>query len=268
MIIFLYGSDTYRRGRKLNEIVTQARAKYAHISVMSFDCEAGEGEEFGALREFVAQYGMFSSKKVAITYGLLGHSSKKEVVAFLQAVISLNDCMLIVCEDAALRKTSPFSFLLKPPVTAQEFGALTASQMAMFARQEGEAVGAKLSPDAYTFLLDYFKGDTWGLVTELRALGLTSRSLDCAGLHAVRLYEHAPDFFSSLMGLERGASAARLKVLETLVLAGEEPAKLFNMLASRAKSFEALQRFADYDIAVKSGALEYEEVLLDFVMSA
>jgi len=42
-------------------------------------------------------------------------------------------------------------------------------------------------------------------------------------------------------------------------------AKIFNILAAQAG--EKIPRMADYDIAVKSGKLDYEEVLLDLAIS-
>ena len=39
------------------------------------------------------------------------------------------------------------------------------------------------------------------------------------------------------------------------------------MLAYRLRSQKEADILADYDVAVKSGKLEYEEVLLDFVLA-
>ncbi|MFH1193342.1 MAG: hypothetical protein V1656_03470, partial [Candidatus Jorgensenbacteria bacterium] len=56
-----------------------------------------------------------------------------------------------------------------------------------------------------------------------------------------------------------------LVLLEGLLMR-EDGYRVFNSLAYAAEGIAA-ERLADYDISAKSGGLEYEEVLTDFVMS-
>ena len=56
----------------------------------------------------------------------------------------------------------------------------------------------------------------------------------------------------------------RLTALETLLAMNDPAAKLFNILASQWK--EKIPQFAKYDLAIKSGKLEYEEALVDLVI--
>ena len=58
----------------------------------------------------------------------------------------------------------------------------------------------------------------------------------------------------------------KLKDLEKLFLQKEAPAYIFNSLSYRA-SGRAAVRLADYDISIKSGGLDYEEALTDFLIS-
>ena len=64
--------------------------------------------------------------------------------------------------------------------------------------------------------------------------------------------------------LKGGSSIGeRLIALEKLIgERGDDPARIFNGLAYQLKNAEEAQMYADYDIAVKAGKLEYEEVLL------
>ncbi len=60
----------------------------------------------------------------------------------------------------------------------------------------------------------------------------------------------------------------KIEALEELFFAREEPAKIFNILASRNYlSPEMLKKLADYDVAVKSGKMDYDEVLVDLALS-
>ena len=57
---------------------------------------------------------------------------------------------------------------------------------------------------------------------------------------------------------------ARLSAM-TKLLEREDAAKLFNVLASQV-DVQDKNLMADYDVAIKSGRLEYEEVLTEFVL--
>ena len=56
----------------------------------------------------------------------------------------------------------------------------------------------------------------------------------------------------------------RLAALETLLVSGDPPPKIFNILASQWR--EKTHQMAEYDFAVKSGKLEYDDVLLALVL--
>ena len=59
----------------------------------------------------------------------------------------------------------------------------------------------------------------------------------------------------------------RLVDLEILFGHQEEPVKIFNILAtSYLNTVFSLQKLADYDAAIKSGKLDYEEALVDLAL--
>ena len=59
----------------------------------------------------------------------------------------------------------------------------------------------------------------------------------------------------------------KVKLLEKLFLQKEAAAYIFNSLGFMARGADAV-RLADYDVSVKSGHLDYEEALLDFVINS
>ena len=56
----------------------------------------------------------------------------------------------------------------------------------------------------------------------------------------------------------------RFLALETLLAIGDPPAKIFNILASQWR--EKTHEMAEYDFAVKSGKLEYDDALLALML--
>ena len=133
-----------------------------------------------------------------------------------------------------------------------------------------------MSDAATQFLGTVYQGNSWALVTELEKL----RALKTAGgvgaaagaaaivqksdLDALDL-EAAPNYWALLNGMKSYDARTRLFALEKLFATNDPPAKIFNILAAQAG--EKIPRMAEYDLAVKSGKLDYDEVLVDLALS-
>ncbi len=56
--------------------------------------------------------------------------------------------------------------------------------------------------------------------------------------------------------------------LEKLFIADEEPIQIFNIMASlKQLPLNLIKKLADYDVMVKSGKIDYEEILVDLALS-
>ena len=91
----------------------------------------------------------------------------------------------------------------------------------------------------------------------------------CRGVFETRHpASHMNSNFFAMIGKLSGRSPFSQKISSlTWLLETDEPAKIFNMLSAFAKAPEEKIKMADYDVAIKSGKLEYEEALLDLVIS-
>ena len=121
-----------------------------------------------------------------------------------------------------------------------------------------------LDDAAAQFLAGVHEGDSWALVTELQKLAsfkssITRKDLDTFGLLV------APDYWSLMNGMKSRDMRNRILALEKLFSINDPAAKTFNMLASQWR--EKTAQMAEYDFAVKSGKLNYEEVLLALALS-
>ena len=58
----------------------------------------------------------------------------------------------------------------------------------------------------------------------------------------------------------------KLLLLENLFERSGDSAMIFNFLTTFARSRGEKKMMADYDVAIKRGKLEYEEVLVDFIL--
>lgn len=275
MIIFLYGADSYRRRQKLKEIIEEYRQRGADNRRFDFndsESEAAHGEpreEFMRIKEFVSNNSIFGDKKTAVIENIFSYENSKSAIKILKDNLESNDLILIVSEEK--KPTKDFNFLLKKPVLFQEFKILESAQFEFFIKKEAEKRSLNLSARAIGFLAEIFKGDSWAMINELEKLSLISpENLEVDKLKEIIDYGQPiaqQKFFYAVNGILRNSSMEQKLVnLEILLSYQEEPAKIFNFLASLANTPLIIRKMADYDVAIKSGKMDYEEALVDFVL--
>ncbi len=261
MIIFLYGPDSYRRSGNERALVAEYRKKHSALSVGFFDSLGCTQEEeiqalWESIRIFVKNRSLFDDKKLVVFRARAGKIFITEEIKFLKEFLTREDAMLFLTVDGAPPK--PFAFLLASPVKFYEFGELTGMPLRDFVHGEARRRGLKMSEQGLARLAAEYRGDTWGLMTEIDRLALSSAK-DFVSTRVL-----PDDFIGVIKKMAYGGGVASLATLER-ALAHEDSAKIFNVLASFT-SGEKKRLMADYDAKIKFGTLDYESALTDFVM--
>ena len=251
MIIYLHGPDSYRRQQKLKEIIGEYKKKHSSLTIDRFYFD--EEKEEGKFENFIKGQSLFGGHRLAITSSV-GSIKDKNIIKLFESLAEAKEVVVLISEEKTLNKD--FSFLTKQPVINQEFKDLTTTQTYLFIKQEAIKRNLSLSATDVGMLTETYRNDNWGLVTELDKLalgGLVTQSSPQASL------------FQMLFRLQKKFPLkVRMATLEKL-LVDEDPAKIFNLLAYQ-KNVAARDVFANYDVLVKSGKLDYELVLLDLVI--
>lgn len=266
MVIYLYGPDSYRRGKCLTDIREKYAAKHSAFSLYEFDPSTpangasgvrGATDGLRELQDLCGAQSLFASKKFITLYHPfpLPPAEEKQYKKFLEGLVEQPDIVLAIVAEAAPPKA--FAFLLQQAKPVKEFPMPEGAAFERFIREEASLCGARLTPALLRELAAGFAGDTWGLVAELQKVAL-------GGVHVGVPSNAARDFFGALMALQHGTASRGLPILERL-LQSEDPAKLFNVLASRVAPHEKI-RFADYDVAIKTGKTDYALALTDYVL--
>jgi len=265
MIIFLHGPDSYRRQRKLDTIVEEYKQKHSGMSLGRFDLE-NEGE-FEKFRDFSGQMLIFDNKKLAVLKNISAVDGKK-LKEILKNNLNSEVLTILISEDSA----AGFETLLKKAFLSEKFEEFSGEKMKFVIQKEAKAVNVSLSADATDFLAEKFKKDSWGLMNELNKLFLwkgDGAKIDLADVKKAGDYSgEQPNIFNFINSIARNYSfKQKISDLEKLLIAGEEPAKVFNIMASlRYLPKSLVKKMADCDVAVKSGKLDYEEVFLDLAL--
>jgi DNA polymerase III delta subunit len=273
MIIFLYGPDDYRRSEKKRSIIAEFSKKRSEIGLGVFDLEEKTAlEELGG---FLRTQSIFETAKLAVLENAFELEAPKLSKLLKPFVEEKNITILITEKDKPLKA---LAFLLDKPVLAQKFEQLAGAEWTTFIQVEAKKNDVKLTPAAAQFLGTIYEGDTWGLITEIEKLrGFKNSGVVAAGKTVVASapidkkdldifdFEVAPNYWGLINGLKSFDIKNRLYSFETMLAANDPPAKIFNILASQWQ--EKTPHMAEYDLAVKSGKVDYEEALVDLLIS-
>ncbi|MDP3947424.1 MAG: hypothetical protein Q8Q41_01880 [bacterium] len=254
MIIFLHGTDGYARALKARWWAREYGKKHGLSPALSFDM--AEEEALPALREFCGSASMFSAYQLAVLGNIFASPDAQALAKFLKGQAERSESVIVISEEK--KPPTMFAFLLKLK-WCEEFPAPQGPARAAFIKEEAARRGIELEMGAARMIERASGGDTWWIATELDRAALLGKTtitlqdvpeldIEAAGVEGL-LYE-----------LRSFSRSVRLAALEKLLRRGHDPGMVFNRLAYRdAKS---LSVFADYDVLVKSGKLDYEEVLL------
>lgn len=265
MIVFLYGPDSYRREEKKRGILREFRAKHPESNIEHIDAEkdpSGSGlmARFGALS-------IFDQAELVVVENAY-KISKKDFSAIAEAYGASFSRTMVVSESE--KPPKHFEVIIKnsgkngsKKILAQEFGVLEGRSWHDFIKKNAFNLGLELSVEAERKLSELYDGDSWGLITELEKISCLDKKnikpediTDFGGMGA-------PDFFEMIGSFRSPLVSVRIGMLEKLFSSGEPAAKIFNILAYQGKNSV---KFSEYDVMIKSGKLEYEEALLDFVL--
>jgi DNA polymerase III delta subunit len=290
MIIFLYGPDDYRREEKRRWYIKEFEKKYSGLSVRTFDFAGGltasmnsrlngevcargvagqaqptaNGKEdiLEEFKSFSRSQSIFASKKLAVLENLY-EADEEKLKETLPEIAAKKDTIVLCSERERPAKT--LSFLLEKPAAAERFEFLSGYEWEIFIKTAAKELGLQLAESTLRFLAGVYRNNTWGLVTELEKISNLKKGVveekDLAGLDL----EIAPDYWTLLDGLRNRDLKTRIVALEKLFEMGEPLPKVFNILASTWR--EKTPQMAEYDLKVKSGKLDYEEVLVDLAIS-
>ncbi len=268
MIIFLYGPDEYRREQKKNELIAVFQKKHSGLGLGHFD--AADGDSRAAFLNFLENQSMFEPAKLAVLRNAY-ETEDKEFVKRVQAAKTMPGVSVLVSETdippkafAFLRKEEKGNSKEEGGSLVQKFEHASGAEWRAFLKREAKEREAELEPEALEFLARAYEKDAWRAVTELQKLALLGRKATRKDLETMSI-ELAPNFWATMNALKSPRVGERLNMLERMLARSEPAAKIFNILSAQWP--DRISMLAKYDAAVKSGKCEYEEILVDLVLS-
>jgi len=253
MIITIYSKDSYRRIKALKEIINSYLEKYS--AYYRFDLP--EVGDLGDIKSVLSTNSMFSDKKLIVIDNPFANKPKKELKDILKDTSKTKDTVIVLNTDKKIPAGLPF--LKKEPNLYKEQEDLGGESLKRFILREAKELGVSLTQKDIDSLEETHGKDTWAIVKELEHASLR----DTPKLN-ISSFGESFDYFKNLNTFRRGYSTEqRMTALENLLVGRkDEAARIFNGIAFRPSNEKEALTLASYDILVKSGKLDYEEVLL------
>jgi DNA polymerase III delta subunit len=273
VIYYCYGADSYRRIKEVRALCEKTLLRVPSSDVRTVDFEEDE-EAWKKVRDFVRQPSMFENNKMVCVHEshAVEEKGEREWIKLLKTLLHDTHCTIII-SDSTDKPRKAFSFLLASPAHTIHTPQLEGKLLDTFLQHEATRLHLTFEKEAWNYFLAFIHSrgseSTWNGVRELEKLALMEYegAITEKQLRATTQWTAMAEIFSTarkLIGSE--APTKKIMILEWLLAQGEEPARLFNLLAYIATGSEALH-LADLDVAVKSGNAEYEEALLQYVLS-
>lgn len=183
MVIFLYGPDTYRSRRKLQEMKQKFIEKKDQRGFSVAVLEANN-LNIDAFRKAVLSQGLFVAKRLIIIENLLKQKKDKaliqEIFNYLKK-IKRDEDNVVIFWDEAVEKTQLsdiqkqiFDLLIKGKYS-QEFPLLSDKELVAWIKKEVLKQGNKIQPPAAQILAQQIGPDLWRLSNELDKLSVNTK---------------------------------------------------------------------------------------------
>ncbi len=260
MIIFLYGADTFRSHRMLQEMKNKF---IKDVDPGSNSLSALDGATTGLkeIGEKINTGSLFVKKRLVVIENVFKNKKTKvfaELADYLKKFSTGEDNIVIFIDEELNTKDKPlkvdakklFAFLSKQKFV-QEFKTLSNLQLLNFIKKETNVYGKEMSAAAASLLINLTSGDLWSIASEIKKLSFYSANKiinenDVKELCAGTVNE---DIFALTDALSAKNKALALKLIEEQYAAGLSDEYLIAMLVRQFKILLQIKSALDNNLS-------------------
>lgn len=242
MIYILFGEDTYRSRKKLNEIIEEYRKKAGtDFNLEKIDAEEGD---LASLKNIVQSGSLFSPKKLVIVEGAF--SSEKNFSHLLEAARGageFKDTFLILWDRSLSAEGLGRLEEVRPLADkVQEFKSLTGRVLQGWVEEEAKKRGLKLYPVQLAHFAS-LGSDLWRLSNELDKMALADGvELAKSIAEEQNVFQLGDTFFVS--------PKIALGTLLNLLHQGHDDFSLFSYLVNHGRTLFTVKIYLDKGVSV------------------
>ncbi|MEI7424523.1 MAG: DNA polymerase III subunit delta [Candidatus Staskawiczbacteria bacterium] len=258
MIYFIFGEDSFRSKRKLEEIVLGY--KEIHKSGLNLIYINAEKESFNDFYSRLQINSMFSEKKLIVVKNIFNDDKFQD--NFLENIKNLENIkdIIIVYEDNAPDARTKLFKSLQKCAKCQEFNYMQPALLKKWVAEEFSKNKVKINIEALELLVNYIKDDLWRLTNEINKLSnyKTNSSILKEDIELLVKPNIESDIFKTIDALASKNKKLALSLLHKHLDDGEFPLKLLAMISYQFRTLLIIKDLQDNKepyagIAKKSG---------------
>ncbi len=228
MILFLYGPDTFRSKRKLEEIIE--RYKKIHksgLNLIFLDLEEKKYQDFIENFQPVA---MFREKKLIVLKNASKNPSFKE--NFQKEIKNFKNSKEIILFYEGEITEDNFFKKIKENSKWQEFGILEGEKLKLWVKREIKKLGGEIEERALDKLIEFVGSDLWRMENEIKKLISFSqdKKIKQKDVEILVKPEIEMDVFKTIDAIAKRNRILALKLIQKHLERGESPLYLLSMI--------------------------------------
>lgn len=246
MIIFLYGADTFRSHRLLQEMKNKFIKDVDHES-NSLSVLDGQTTTLKEIGEKINTGSLFVKKRLVVIENIFKNKKTKifpELAEYLKKFSTSEDSVIIFIDEELNSKDRPlkvdakklFTFLSKQKYV-QEFAPLSNIQLLSFIKKEASSYQKEMSSIAASILINLSGADLWVIASEIKKLSFYSleKMISEKDVKELCVGTVSDDIFALTDALSTKNKALALKLLEEQYASGLSEEYLIAMFIRQFK---------------------------------
>ncbi|MDD4990342.1 MAG: hypothetical protein PHW31_03470 [Candidatus Pacebacteria bacterium] len=234
MLIFLHGSDDYRLGQKLNEIVSQYTEKYgSSLDLAKVNLQEESEKVFW---DILKQSSLFMSKKLLVVENAFSNQNFKKTILKKIKDLSASSHVLVFIETKEIKPADSFLLALKENGKAQEFSALTGVKLKAWLKKHFEQSNSFIEEAAAQKLLDYVGADMWRLANEAQKLAAFKKIIGLKDVELLVRPKIEAEIFKTIDSFASKNKRLAFEALQRHLDLGESPIYLLSMLSYQTRN--------------------------------
>jgi DNA polymerase-3 subunit delta len=265
MIIFLYGADTFRSRRKLQELKNKF-LKEIDDNSGSLESVDGQTANLKEIGEKINTGSLFVKKRLIVIENIFKNKKDKigsELAAYLKTLEKEaskdTDNILIFWDEEISSSPRGLKIDLKKLFTylgqqkyVQEFSALNNGQILSFIKQEANSYQKDINAPAASLLITLSGGDLWLLASEIKKLSFRRKEkkiIDLEDIEEMVSGIYSDDIFALTDALSTKNKPLATKLLEEQYAAGLGAEYIIVMLVRQFKILLQIRSALDINLS-------------------
>ncbi|MDP2640992.1 MAG: hypothetical protein Q8P39_00410 [Candidatus Yanofskybacteria bacterium] len=245
MLIFFYGTDSFRIRKKLKAL----KERYKEIAPVSLQVREWEEPDFSSVQQELETQSLFREKRFFVLRNWYGHSGCEEFLATHRKLFieDENNIVVLVQEGELSVNPSLFAFLSESCALMREFSQLSGKELQDWAAKTAAGYKASLPSSVLDRAVAASCGDLWRLDQDIKKLAAYGKQGAAELIHT----DASISIFQTLNAWGRKDTATALAHVRVHEQQGDSPLFVSSMLISHIRSLLSVQDLQErgYDTA-------------------